>query len=193
MHGDAPEGTGPGAPGRRPRRARSVLFIITALAGLAVVGVLTVAVAGADSRKDVPRKPAAARPFTLAQLGRPGATVSLAGFAGKPVIVNFFASWCAPCKKETPLLAGFYAAHHGQVLVIGVDSNDQSAAALTFVRAEHVSYPVGVDAFPASTATSYGVLGLPQTFFLNARHQIVRHVVGDVTARELAAWAAQLG
>jgi hypothetical protein len=49
------------------------------------------------------------------------------------------------------------------------------------------------DPFPASTAVSYGVLALPQTFFLNARHKIVRHVVGGLTAGELNAWAAQLG
>jgi cytochrome c biogenesis protein CcmG, thiol:disulfide interchange protein DsbE len=178
------------------RRVRSVLLVVTALAGLAVIGVLTVAVADAGTghggHHQAPKGPVAAQPFTLAELGGTGRPVSLAGYAGRPVIVNFFASWCTPCQHETPLLASFYAAHHGQVEVIGIDSNDTTAAALKFVRAEHVGYPVGVDPFPAKTATSYGVLALPQTFFLNARHQIVRHIVGQVTARELAAWAAQL-
>jgi cytochrome c biogenesis protein CcmG, thiol:disulfide interchange protein DsbE len=175
---------------------RPVLLAVTALAGLALIGVLTVAVADAGTghgrHAQVPKGPVAAQPFTLAELGGTGHPVSLAGYAGRPVIVNFFASWCTPCQHETPLLASFYAAHHGQVVVIGIDSNDTTAAALKFVQAEHVGYSVGADPFPAQTATSYGVLALPQTFFLNARHQIVRHIVGQVTARELAAWAAQL-
>jgi cytochrome c biogenesis protein CcmG/thiol:disulfide interchange protein DsbE len=107
------------------------------------------------------------------------------------VIINFFASWCAPCRKETPLLAGFYRSHHGRVLVIGIDANDKGSAALAFLRAHAVGYPVGIDP-SAAVAVSYGVAALPQTFFLNARHEIVRHVLGAVTARELDSWAASL-
>lgn len=171
---------------------RSILFVGTALAGLAAIGALTVAVADAGTGSHPPKRPVAAQPFALGALGQPGRQVSLAAYAGRPVIVNFFASWCTPCQHETPLLASFYAAHHGQIQVIGIDSNDTTAAALKFVQAEQVGYPVGADPFPAKTATSYGVLALPQTFFLNARHQVVRHIVGQVTARELAAWAAQV-
>ena len=183
-----------GGPGRGlSRRVRSVLLVIVALAGLAVIGVLTVTVADSGSGHASPRKaPVAAKPFALAALGDASHQVALAAYAGRPVIVNFFASWCVPCQHETPLLARFYAAHHGQVQVIGIDSNDTTATALKFVRAQHVGYPVAADPFPAQTATSYGVLALPQTFFLNGRHQIVRHIAGEVTARELAAWVAQL-
>jgi cytochrome c biogenesis protein CcmG/thiol:disulfide interchange protein DsbE len=180
---------GPRPAGRRlNRRARSVL-----LAAALIVAVVVVALAVTDTGGAQPaprRAPAAARPFSLAELGHPGQRVSLAPLAGQPVIVNFFASWCTPCQRETPLLARFYAEHHGRVKVIGVDSNDQAAAALRFIRAKRVGYPVGADPFPATTATSYGVLALPQTFFLDAAHRIVAHVVGPVTARQLAAWAA---
>jgi cytochrome c biogenesis protein CcmG, thiol:disulfide interchange protein DsbE len=182
--------TEPGQP-RGPRRLRSAVIALVAVAGLAVVGVLTVAVADAGTGH-APKRPVAAKPFALAELGHAGTRISLAGYAGRPVIVNFFASWCEPCQRETPLLARFYAAHHGQVAIVGIDSNDTTAAALKFVQAKHVGYPVAVDPFPSSTATSYGVLALPQTFFLNGRHQIVRHITGEVTARELAAWGAQL-
>lgn len=155
-----------------------------ALAAIAI-GVLT---EGSSPGSAAPRQ---AVPFSLSKLGAPGQRVSLAADSGRPVIVNFFASWCHACKKETPLLAGFYRAHHGQVLVIGVDSSDQSAAALAFVHAHAVGYPVAFDP-SASVTLSYGVAALPQTFFLNARHQIVRHVIGAVTGRELASWAASL-
>jgi cytochrome c biogenesis protein CcmG, thiol:disulfide interchange protein DsbE len=185
-------GTGAGRPRAARRHLRSIVIAVIALAGLAVVGIATVAVADNGASLSAPKRPVAARPFTLAALGAAGKQVSLARYAGRPVIVNFFASWCGPCQHETPLLASFYAAHHGQIPVIGIDSNDTTAAALKFVQAKHVGYPVAVDPFPAKTATSYGVIDLPQTFFLNARHQIVRHIIGQVTAGDLAAWAAQL-
>jgi cytochrome c biogenesis protein CcmG, thiol:disulfide interchange protein DsbE len=185
-----PEPPGGALPPPRRRKSRLVLLAVTGLAALAAIGVLT---ANAVGSSPAPHSaPQAAKPFSLGELGQSGGHVSLAGLAGQPVILNFFASWCAPCKKETPLLARFYAAHRGQVRIIGIDSNDQTAAAKKFVRAEGVTYPIAVDPFPARTATSYGVLALPQTFFLNARHQIVRHVVGDVTAAELGSWAARV-
>ena len=131
-----------------------------------------------------------ARKFTLPALGHPG-VVSLSQYAGRPVIVNFFASFCGPCKKETPLLGSFYRARHGQVAVIGVDVNDGAAAALRFVRAARASYPIGADT-TAATATGYGVVAIPQTFFLNAAHRIVKRVFGAVTPADLAAGLARM-
>jgi cytochrome c biogenesis protein CcmG, thiol:disulfide interchange protein DsbE len=118
--------------------------------------------------------------------------VSLASYAGRPVVVNFFASWCEPCQRETPLLARYYASQHGRVVVLGIDANDETAAALQFVRKAGVRYPVGFDPFPASVTTSYGVYALPQTFFLNAQHRIVAKVLGPVTQRLLTRDVARM-
>lgn len=159
--------------------------VAVVLLAFVAVGVLT---AGGSAR---PATPEPARAFALSRLGDPRQRVTLRADTGRPVIVNFFASWCTPCRKETPLLAGFYRSHHGRVLIIGVDANDRSSAALAFLRAHSVSYPVGFDP-SAAVAVSYGVAALPQTFFLNSRHQIVRHILGAVTARELNSWAAGL-
>ncbi|MFY9890262.1 MAG: TlpA disulfide reductase family protein [Streptosporangiaceae bacterium] len=172
---------------RQPRRFRGLLAMGAAV--LLAAAAVAVLIAAGGHGKPTTATPAA-RSFSLPELGHAGQRVSLAAYAGRPVLINFFASWCAPCKRETPLLASFYRAHHGQVVVIGVDANDESAAALKFATAEGVSYPVGFDAYPAPTAVSYGIVSLPQTFMLNARHQIVRHISGAVTPRELAAWAA---
>jgi thiol-disulfide isomerase/thioredoxin len=150
-----------------------------------VAAAIVVSVAAAPARKVTPPPPLAPS-FAVPQLGHPGAPVSLASYAGRPVVVNFFASWCTPCQHETPLLARFYASQHGRVVIIGIDANDQTAAALRFVERMGVSYPVGVDPFPSRITTSYGVYGLPQTFFLDARHHIVAKVMGAVTPRELA-------
>jgi cytochrome c biogenesis protein CcmG, thiol:disulfide interchange protein DsbE len=168
-------------------RPRAILLAAVAVAGLVLIAVLTVTVTG--SSQAGPRPLVHAKSFTLPELGHSGRQVSLSAFAGQPVIVNFFQSTCVPCRRETPLLASFYARHHGQVHIIGVDANDPQASGLKFVRKYRVGYPVGVDPFPANTAISYGVQAIPQTFFLNARHQIVRRIFGDITARQLSAWA----
>jgi peroxiredoxin len=68
--------------------------------------------------------------------------------------------------------------------LVGLDENDTSSAALSFARAKGVTYPLGFD--PQTIAASaYGVIALPQTFFLNAKHQIVARVYGAVTASDL--------
>jgi cytochrome c biogenesis protein CcmG/thiol:disulfide interchange protein DsbE len=127
----------------------------------------------------------AAPAFTLPALGEPGRQVSLSAYAGRPLIVNFWASWCDPCQQETPLLARWHA-QHGYVVLLGLDENDTAASALEFARAKGVGYPLAFDP-DMSAASAYGVNGLPQTFFLNARHQIVALTVGVVTSAQLAA------
>ena len=186
QHDDtAPPGDGR-ANARIPRLARisrrAWIGIGCAVALVAVI-VGVVAAGGRPARSAPPPPPAKA--FSLARLGQPGATVSLADYAGRPVVINFFASWCSPCQRETPLLARYYASQHGRVAVLGVDANDETAAALRFVAKAGVSYPVGFDPYPADTTTSYGVYGLPQTFFLDAQHRIVARVLGPLTERLL--------
>ena len=166
----------------RLSRARKIGYSAAVAAIAAAVFIVTVA-AGPATKAAPP--PLLAKSFSLAELGHSGATVSLTAYAGRPVIVNFFASWCSPCQRETPMLARFYAARHGQVVVLGIDANDEASAALRFARKAGVAYPVGFDPFPASTTTSYGVYALPQTFFLNAQHRIVSKIVGPVTMKDL--------
>lgn len=172
----------------RGRIRPSTIIVTVACVLLAIFAVVVLSSgtsSGANQRQS-------AQPFSLGELGHPGTQISLSGYAGKPVIVNFFASWCGPCQQETPLLAGFYRSHHGQLAVLGIDANDRSGKALAFLHEKGAGYPVAFDP-QASVATLYGVVALPQTFFLNAKHQIVRHVVGAITARELTSWATGLG
>jgi hypothetical protein len=90
------------------------------------------------------------------------------------------------------LLARFYRAAHGSVTLIGIDANDKASAALKFIHAAGVSYPVAFDPYPMHTTISFGVDALPQTFFLDARHRIVKLVRGAVTEQELRAGVAQI-
>jgi cytochrome c biogenesis protein CcmG, thiol:disulfide interchange protein DsbE len=160
--------------------------IVSGLVALCVAGSL-VGIALAASGPAAPARAAAdagAPSFSLPVLGQSGQKVSLADYAGRPLIVNFFASWCEPCKQETPLLARFYRTEHGRVAIVGLDENDVLGSAMTFTRKEGVGYPVGFD--PAAIAASaYGVAALPQTFFLNAEHHIVDRVFGAVTLADI--------
>ena len=144
-----------------------------------------VAVSLATSGTSGPPPAPVAAGFTLDSLTAPGQHITLSQYQGKPLIVNFWASWCEPCQQETPLLAGWYARQHGHVIVVGLDENDTASSAVQFARAKGVSYPIGADPQLAA-ANAYGVTGLPQTFFLNAQHRIVDHVLGAVTKAELA-------
>jgi thiol-disulfide isomerase/thioredoxin len=167
--------------GRSARRHK----ILSALIALCVAGSLT-AIGLIGSASGGTGKPAVtdAATFSLPSLGHSGQQVSLSGYRGQPLIVNFFASWCEPCQRETPLLASFYRTEKGKVALVGLDENDAVGNATTFTQKERVGYPVGFD--PAGTAaTAYGVNALPQTFFLNARHQVVDRVFGAVTLADL--------
>jgi cytochrome c biogenesis protein CcmG/thiol:disulfide interchange protein DsbE len=153
--------------------------IASGLVALCVAGsLIALTLAGSGSAGSAgaaggPAKAAADPPapaFNVAALGHSGQHVALSDYAGRPLIVNFFASWCAPCKQETPLLAKFYQAEQGN--------------ALAFTRTEGVGYPVGFDP-EVIAASAYGVAGLPQTFFLNAQHRIVDRVFGAVTQAEM--------
>jgi cytochrome c biogenesis protein CcmG/thiol:disulfide interchange protein DsbE len=152
---------------------------LVALAVAASLIAITLVTSGPSGPAPDPAAPA----FSLPVLDQ-SAQISLSDYAGKPLIVNFFASWCEPCQEETPLLARFYRAEHGRVAIVGLDENDTQANALSFTRKEGVSYPVGSDP-QVVAASAYGVVALPQTFFLDARHRIVDRVFGAVTQADL--------
>ena len=151
--------------------------VAASLVAIALVASGSGAPAGATAHPAAPT-------FSLPVLGQPGQKVSLGDYAGRPLIVNFFASWCEPCQKETPLLATFYRSEHGKVAIVGLDENDVLGSAMSFTHKEGVSYPVGFDP-GVIAASAYGVAGLPQTFFLNAKHHIVDRVFGAVTQADI--------
>ena len=171
------------------------LAAILALGAVAATSGTATSGTGASGSATSPAPKASDQPapaFTLPALGGSSGQVTLAGYAGRPVIINFFASWCGPCRQETPLLARYYRSAHGTVNMLGIDSNDSQAAAVTFTRQAGVSYPLAYDPV-ATTAGAFRVAELPQTFFLNARHQIVDRVFGGVTAADLAKGVALMG
>jgi cytochrome c biogenesis protein CcmG, thiol:disulfide interchange protein DsbE len=120
-----------------------------------------------------PKVGAPAPAFSLPRLTGDG-DVSLSSFRGKTVVLNFFASWCHPCKREAPDLESVWRRYRGNGLVVlGVDSGDTKGAARDFLRAHGVTYPIAFDRNETLALGPYAVPGFPVTYVINPAGRIV--------------------
>lgn len=185
------------------RSPRSLLVIAVACLAVALLtyGLIaqgaSTAIDEALSRGEAAQAPA----FELADLGEPVAAetpaekafalaagdsrVALDELRGRPLVLNFWASWCSPCASEAPLLERTWQDVQGDgVLFIGLNMQDNSVDAERFLSRYSVTYPSIKD--PSSdTADQYGVTGIPETFFIDEDGRVVAHVAGEVNSRQL--------
>lgn len=109
-----------------------------------------------------------------------GETISLADLKGKGVVVNFWASWCDPCREEAPLLESAWRREQDNGIVfIGLDYLDQEPAAKAYLAEFDISYPNGPD-LQSQAARRYGIKGVPETYFINPEGEIVQVVIGPI-------------
>ena len=130
--------------------------------------------------------PITARPapdFTLPLFD--GTTLRLADLRGRPVLVDFWASWCVPCREEAATLEQVWQSYRAtDLLFIGVSVQDREVAALDFLEEFVITYPNGRDA-DGRISIDYGLMGVPEKFLINRQGQIVRKLVGPVPAAVL--------
>jgi cytochrome c biogenesis protein CcmG/thiol:disulfide interchange protein DsbE len=116
--------------------------------------------------------------FTLPRLS--GGELASSQLAGKPQVVNFWASWCIPCREETPLLERASK----RITVLGIDHQDFAGDARGFARKYGMTYTAVIDKGD-NLYTRYGLTGVPETFCVNRRGEVVAHVPGAVTRESL--------
>ena len=119
-----------------------------------------------------------------------GKAVSIAAYRGTPLVVNFWASWCVPCRQEASVLNAAAEQYSGQVQFIGVDIQDSDSAARAYQAEMKSPYPVG----PASQGSylRWGVMAPPETYFIDRKGIVNSRIIGPVDARGLELHVNQL-
>jgi cytochrome c biogenesis protein CcmG/thiol:disulfide interchange protein DsbE len=110
--------------------------------------------------------------------------VRLADLRGKPVVINFWASWCVPCREEAPELARFHREMRGRAQLVGVEFRDAEQDALAFVREFGWRFPNVRDP-DGKLASGYGLAGLPTTYVIDGEGRIARSLTGAQTFAQL--------
>jgi cytochrome c biogenesis protein CcmG, thiol:disulfide interchange protein DsbE len=141
----------------------------------------TTAVAPTDSSKAKVGAPAP--DFRLQSTN--GSTLSLSTLRGHPVVVAFYASWCHPCEEELPVLEQFARDDADRLRVIGVSFQDLPSDSVAFVKRLHVTFPALLDDPSSPIANRYGVRGIPQTVFVDARGIVRGRVYGQTSRKAL--------
>ena len=150
------------------------------LALACVAGLLALLVWQLGHQQHAPGVGAMAPAFTLRRLEGPG-KVSLASYRGKPVVLNFWASWCQPCKSEAAVLERDWSSYRNRGIVfLGVDYHDLASDARRFVNAHSLTFPMLEDGSGKVTG-SYGISQVPETYVLNRQGRVVAHLAGPIT------------
>ena len=157
---------------------KSVLFV-GVLLGSALVGILFIGLGKNPNEIRSPLVGRAAPTFALREVGT-GRTLDLTQFKGKPVVINFWATWCGPCWEEHPVLVANARRLGEDVQFLGVVFQDREETILNFLTQRGSSYPTVVDD-QGKTAIAYGVGGIPETFFLDADGIIRAKHTGPMT------------
>ena len=114
--------------------------------------------------------------------------LSLTSFKGRPIVLNFWASWCEPCKEEAPLLQSTWKRLHAQgknIIFLGIDFQESAHDGSGFLNQYSITYPAGLDT-DGSIASKYHVTSLPQTIFINRNGTVMGRVAQQLTDHALS-------
>ncbi|MGH9048227.1 MAG: TlpA family protein disulfide reductase [Acidimicrobiia bacterium] len=158
-----------------------------------VVGAAVVAGTVALASSDPPSPPEQGTPvsgeapqFELEGLRDPDRTMSLSDFRGRPVVLNFFASWCAPCRREMPAFESAYEKVKDDVAFVGIDNQDIRSDGVALLEETGVSYPAVFDP-EGDVAREFVVLGMPTTIFVSPEGEMLERVTGEMNEDRLLA------
>ena len=161
---------------------RSVLFIGVLIAAALVV-ILFVGLGKDPSAIRTPLIGKPAPSFALREVGTNN-TIDISQYRGRPLVINFWATWCGPCWEEHPVLVANAKMLQPNVQFLGVVFQDKEDKILGFLQQRGTAYPTVVDE-QGKTAIAYGVGGVPETFFLDANGVIVAKFNGPMSSDAL--------
>jgi cytochrome c biogenesis protein CcmG, thiol:disulfide interchange protein DsbE len=159
---------------RRLLRVAAVLLPAAAFIALLAFGLL---------RADGPPAPGDAAPGFSGDVLGDDRTLALAELRGAPVVLNFWASWCGPCRDEAPILNAAVERYGGRVHVVGVNVRDSRPEAIDFARDYDYAFPSVVDG-DGRIYDDYGLTGQPETFVIDADGKVFRHIQGPFLSEE---------
>jgi cytochrome c biogenesis protein CcmG/thiol:disulfide interchange protein DsbE len=160
----------------RPTRAVRIWQIAFIAIGLGFIAFLGLRLWQTNTSEQ--RAAGEAPPFTFTTFE--GETISLDDLRGQGVVLNFWASWCDPCREEAALLEQTWRREQDNgVIFIGLDYLDQEPAAKAYLAEFDITYPNGPD-LQSQAARRYGIKGVPETFFISPDGQIVQTVIGPI-------------
>jgi thiol-disulfide isomerase/thioredoxin len=183
----------------RDRRTLVVaVFAVAAASAVAALAFAGIGRGGGDgqppSRAAAPAPAGVGAPapaFRLSDVRDPSAALSLDDFRGRPLVVNFWASWCGPCAAEMPAFQRVYQRVKDRVAFVGIDHQDTRPEALAMLARTGVRYPVAYDA-EGKTATAYGLFGMPTTVFVSPSGRVVEGHGGSMSEVDLEKAIARL-
>ncbi len=168
------------------RQIWNLLFAAVFIVGAAGIWLGRVPADGNATPAGLPPAPAVGHPapdFTLTTVA--GESLTLAAWRGKPVVLNFWATWCPPCRAELPELQAAHERYAGEVIIVGVNQEEPPTAVAAFAGQVGLSFPLPLDV-RGDVSRKYAVRSLPTTFFID-RDGIIRRIqIGPVTEATLA-------
>lgn len=179
---------------RRSRKRNKIVFAITSVLSVGLLVLIwtqlvtPAAPQGTTGSSTSAGNPLVGKPapdFTLQALNGSASSIHLADLKGKPVVINFWASWCGPCNDEAPILSQSWPTLKSQgVVMIGIDASYSTQEAQNFIKQYGVAYPNVEDTTNRDTAIAYGVTAMPETFFINRQGVIVAHYSAPFTSSQ---------
>lgn len=174
-------------PDRTEQNRRPLWMAGLILATLIVLSILAIGLRNTNAGQ-VEQGPAPE--FTLETFD--GETISLSDFEGeKPVVINFWASWCLECYDEAPMLEQAWRNHGDEIMFLGIDYNDTEPAAKKYMNRFDITYPNGFD-YGNRISDAYRVRGVPETYFVRRDGTMAGVKIGPLTQAELDQWIERL-
>lgn len=165
------------------RWGRTVAFLLMAIA-------ILLAACGQSADVEAPTESNADVPSDFALMSLDGDEVVLSELEGKYVLVNFWATWCIPCRKEMPYLQEVFEEHEDQLTVLAINMNEDAERVRPFIEEFGYTYPILLDP-PDELAAEHNVRGLPVSFIVGPDGEIVYRRIGEILPEEFDIWLAE--